>query len=179
MYAYYPGIDETAHEHGLHDGYYQAELAFADRLAGDVLAALPESAALVVTADHGQVHVGPEGWRPLGAVAEIVDACSGDGRFRYLHAQRGAQAEVLEGAREEHGEHAWVLSQEQLVDERWLGPPPSAVVRRRLGDVVIAPFEPVAIVDRALPREAQLVSAHGSLTAAEMHVPLVAGRGGA
>jgi len=178
VYAYYPGIDEIAHLHGLHDDYYRAELAFADRLVGDVLAALPASAALMVTADHGQVHVGPEGWRALGPVEELVDACSGDGRFRYLHARRGAHDEVLAGARAEHGQHAWVLSQEELIDEGWLGPPPGAVVRRRLGDVVIAPFAPVAIVDRTLPREAQLVSAHGSLTAAEMQVPLVAGRGG-
>ena len=178
VYAYYPGIDEVAHAHGLRDEFYGAELAFADRLVGDLLGVLPESAALVVTADHGQVHVGPEGWRPVGPFDDLVDACSGDGRFRYLHARRGAHDELLAGAREEHGGHAWVMSQEQLIDERWLGPPPGAVIRRRLGDVVVAPFEPVAIVDPALPREARLVSAHGSLTAAEMQVPLVAGRGG-
>ena len=72
---------------------------------------------------------------------------------------------------------AWVLSQEQLLDEHWLGPAPAAPIVRRLGDVVIAPFEPVAILDPALPTEANLVSAHGSLTSAEMLVPLVAGRG--
>ena len=47
------------------------------------------------------------------------------------------------------------------------------VTRRRVGDVVLAAHEAVAFVDPALPREAHLVSAHGSLTRAEMLVPLV------
>jgi hypothetical protein len=177
VYAYYPGVDEVAHAHGLQDGFYRAELAFADRLVAALLDALPASAALVVTADHGQVHVGPDGWLALGPFEELVDACSGDGRFRALHAKRGAAAELLAAARDEHGAHAWVRSREELLADGWLGPPPGPSVLRRIGDVVIAPFEAVAVVDPALPREAGLVSAHASLTEAEMLVPLLAGRG--
>jgi hypothetical protein len=47
----------------------------------------------------------------------------------------------------------------------------------RIGDVVLAAREPVAFVDPALPRERMLLSAHGSLTADEMFVPLRAARG--
>ena len=57
VYAYYGGIDKTAHERGFGD-YYDAELRFADRLVGDALDALPTGAVLMVTADHGQVDVG-------------------------------------------------------------------------------------------------------------------------
>ena len=57
VYAYYDGIDRVAHEFGL-DDHYDAELRAADRLVGDLLALLPPGAALVVTADHGQVDVG-------------------------------------------------------------------------------------------------------------------------
>lgn len=177
VYAYYPGVDEVSHAHGLHDGFFAAELRFADRLVADVLDALPDDAALLVTADHGQVHVGPEGWRALGPFGELVDACSGDGRFRYLHAARGAGPELLAAATEEHGAHAWVVGREQLLDERWLGPPPSPAVLRSIGDVVIAADGPVAVADPDLPQETGLIGAHGSLTAAEMLVPLVAGRG--
>jgi hypothetical protein len=177
VYAYYPGVDEVAHAHGLFDGFYVAELGFADRLVGALLDVLPDSAALVVTADHGQVHVGPDGWLPLGPFEELVDACSGDGRFRFLHARRGAAAELYDAAKREHGDHAWVMSRDELLEGGWLGPPPGPQVLRRIGDVVIAPFEPVAIIDEALPREASLISAHGSLTAAEIEVPLLVGRG--
>jgi phosphohistidine swiveling domain-containing protein len=43
--------------------------------------------------------------------------------------------------------------------------------------VVLAAKGTAAFVDPALEREARLVSAHGSLTADEMLVPVVAGRG--
>jgi len=177
VYAYYPGVDEVAHAHGLLDGFYTAELSFADHLVDALLDALPGTTALVVTADHGQVHVGPEGWLPLGPFEELVDACSGDGRFRFLHARRGGAPELYDAAKHEHGDHAWVMSREELLEGGWLGPAPGPAVLRRIGDVVIAPFEPVAIIDRTLPRETGLVSAHGSLTAAEVEVPLLAGRG--
>jgi len=177
VYAYYPGVDEVAHAYGLLDGYYTAELAFADRLVAALLAVLPDTAALVVTADHGQVHVGPDGWLPLGPFEELVDACSGDGRFRFLHARRGAATDLYDAAKHQHGDHAWVMSRDELLEGGWLGPPPGPSILRRIGDVVIAPFAPVAIVDRTLPRETGLVSAHGSLTAAEIEVPLLAGRG--
>jgi hypothetical protein len=46
-----------------------------------------------------------------------------------------------------------------------------------VGDVVLAAHEPVGFVDPTFPREVGLVAAHGSLTADEMLVPLLAGRG--
>jgi len=177
VYAYYPGVDEVAHAHGLGNGFFDAEVAFADRLVGDLVSALPEHATVLVTADHGQVDLGPESWLDLGTIGALVDAASGDGRFRYLHALRGAADELVAGARELHGAHAWVRSRAELLADGWLGPEPPAVVRRRLGDVVLAARDPVAFVDPALPGEANLRSAHGSLTEAEMRVPLLAARG--
>jgi hypothetical protein len=177
VYAYYSGVDEIAHRHGLHDGFFDAELTNADRLVGDLLDVLPESCALIVTADHGQIHLRPDGWLPLGPFWDLVEGCAGDGRFRYLYSRPGAAAELLAAARDEHASHAWVFGRDEMIDGGWLGPAPTAAVRHRIGDVVIAPFEPVAIVDPALPNEPNLIGAHGSLTAAEMLVPLVAARG--
>ena len=57
VYAYYGGVDKIAHECGFGD-FYDAELRAADRLVGDLLDVLPAGAALLVTADHGQVDVG-------------------------------------------------------------------------------------------------------------------------
>lgn len=177
VYAYYPGVDTVAHFHGLRDGFYDAELVAADRLVGDLLEALGEDCALVVTADHGQVHLEPDAWLPLGPLADLVDGCSGDGRFRYLHARKGAGAELLDAARSEHAGHAWVIGKDELFDDGWLGPDPTSATRSRVGDVVLAARDAVAFVDPELEREARLRSAHGSLTAAEMLVPVVAGRG--
>jgi hypothetical protein len=177
VYAYYPGVDTVAHEFGLHDEYYLAELAFADELVGRLLEVLPSHATLVVTADHGQVHVG-DNWIPLHPLREMYKFCAGEGRFRYLYANKGAANELLEAARDEFGHQAWVFSRDQLLDEGWLGPGSViASIRRRVGDVILAPREPVAFVDPDLPNEANLVGAHGSLTADEMFVPFLAARG--
>ncbi len=177
VYAYYPGIDKIAHAHGLRDGFYEAELVAADRLVGAIVDALPESCALVVTADHGQVHMEADGWIPLGAMEELVEVCSGDARFRYLYARRGAAAELLEMARAEHSHHAWVFGRDELFDDGWLGSGASAQIRARVGDVVLAARDDVAFVDPALEFERRLRSAHGSITASEMLVPVLAGRG--
>jgi Type I phosphodiesterase / nucleotide pyrophosphatase len=179
VYAYYDGVDKIAHEYGLLDGFFAAELAAADALVDAVLASLPGDVAVVVTADHGQVHWGVEGWRELGDLWGYCTTCAGDARFRYLHAIDGAAAELLDAARERFGDVAWVFSREQLIDEGWLGPMPADAASHawRIGDVVLAARAPVAFVDPGFTRERQLLAGHGSLTADEMLVPCLAARG--
>jgi hypothetical protein len=177
VYAYYPGIDEVAHAYGLAGTWFAAELAATDRLVGAVLDALPDDVVVLVTADHGQMQVGPDGWIGLGALDRLVELYAGDGRFRYLHARRGAARELATAALEEHGRDAWVFTREQLFDEGWMGPDPTGAARGRVGDVVLAARAGCGFVDPTWPQEARLMSAHGSLTAAEMTVPLLAARG--
>jgi hypothetical protein len=177
VYAYYSGVDEVAHAHGLESAFYPAELAAADRLVGELLDAIPDDAALVVTADHGQVQVGPNGWRSLAPLHEMVETYAGDGRFRHLHAKPGRAGELHAAAEELHGTDAWVFRRDQLLDEGWLGPDPVPAVYRRVGDVVLAARTAVGFVDPTLPYEAELIGAHGSITPAEVEVPLVAARG--
>jgi hypothetical protein len=178
VYAYYPGVDSVAHEFGLHDEFFRAELIAADRLVGDLVDALPPNVTVLVTADHGQVHMGAAGWVGLQPLHSMVDAYAGDGRFRYLYARRGAAADLLAAARDEYGHQAWVMSRDELIDGGWLGPGPVRTsVRRRIGDVVLAAHEPVGFVDPTFPREAGLIAGHGSLTPDEMLVPLLGGRG--
>lgn len=173
VYAYYDGIDRTAHARGLGD-HYDAEVRAVDRLVGDVLEVLPPGAALVVTADHGQVEVGGS-VQVLGPeVMDGVTLLSGEGRFRWLHARPGAVDDVAAAAEEAFGDVAWIRTYEDVVAAGWLGGEPSPDVRSRLGDVVLAPFAPTAILDPADTGEQRLVCRHGSLTEAEMLVPLLA-----
>ena len=178
VYAYYPGIDSVAHEFGLAHSAFVGELRFVDDLVARLLDALPETVTLVVTSDHGHVEVPEEGWRSLAPLTELCAAVAGEGRFRYLYARPGAAAELAAAAAACFETEAWVLPRERLLDEGWLGPPPArASVRRRVGDVTLAARGPVAFRDPELPREAELRGLHGSCTAAEMLVPLLAGRG--
>lgn len=179
VYAYYDGVDKVAHEFGLHDGFFTAELAASDRLVADLLAVLPSWCALVVTADHGHVHVGREGMRDLEALEGHVAAWAGEGRFRSMFARPGSARQLREIAEEEYGDEAWVLSRDEVFEAAWLGPKASAsaTVHGRLGDVVIAAHAPVAYVAPDQPWEALLVGCHGSLTADEMRVPFLVARG--
>lgn len=172
VYAYYDGIDRTAHARGLGE-HYDAELRAVDRLVGDVLEVLPPGAALVATADHGQVEVGGSAIVLGPDVMDGVQLLSGEGRFRWLHARPGALDDVTDAAGEACGHVAWVRTREQVVDEGWLGGEPVPEVADRLGDVVIVPFEPTAVLDPADTGEQRLVSRHGSLTPDEMWVPLL------
>ncbi|HVX22908.1 MAG TPA: alkaline phosphatase family protein [Acidimicrobiales bacterium] len=175
VYAYYDGIDRVAHAHGLGD-HYDAELRAADRLVADLLDALPPGAVLAVTADHGQVDVGTA-VEVLGAdLMDGVQLLSGEGRFRWLHVRPGAADDVAEAAAAAYGHLAWVRTREQMIDDGWLGGEPVPAVADRLGDVVLAPFAPTAFLDPADTGEQRLVARHGSLTEAEMLVPLVAWR---
>jgi predicted AlkP superfamily pyrophosphatase or phosphodiesterase len=176
VYAYYPGVDSVAHEFGFGDEY-DAELAAADRIVGAVRDALPATAALVVVSDHGQVEVG-DALVPIEAdVARLTVLQSGEGRFRWLHAGPGLADRLLAVASERYGSVAWVRSRDQVVADGWFGGEPDAAGLHRLGDVALVAHEPVAFVDPADTGGSALRCRHGSLTPAEMFVPLLAGRG--
>lgn len=177
VYAYYDGLDKVAHEYGVDDDVHRRELGDVDRLVEHLLGRLPATAALLVTADHGEMDVGPRRAVALDAVATMVAVCSGEGRFRGLHARPGASQDLLEAASEAYGDRAWVLARDALFDEGWVGTGASALVRSRVGDVVLAAREPVIFVDPKKEREAKMIAQHGSATAREVEVPLVGGRG--
>jgi predicted AlkP superfamily pyrophosphatase or phosphodiesterase len=176
IYAYYDGIDKTAHERGFGD-YYDAELEAVDRLVADVLEHMPPQAALIITADHGQVQVGDNVVYPAAELLAMVRVQSGEGRFRWLHARAGAQDDLVAAAEAAHGHQAWVVTKQQTIDEGWFGSGVSAPVAARLGDVALVACEPVTFFDPADSGPYELVCRHGSLTSAEMLVPLLVARG--
>jgi len=171
IYAYYDGLDRVGHERG-HDAAFDAEYAFVDRLVGEIRHALADDVALVVTADHGQVHTG-DNVVPIDAgVMRHVRGISGEARFVWLHAKPGSEALLPDAAGIAHGDDAWVLSVEDVVSQGLLGGRVSADARARLGDVALIAKSTVALVDPAAP-DSILIGRHGSLTADELYVPLL------
>lgn len=177
VYAYYDGVDKVAHAYGLTNGFHEVELVEIDRLVGQFLDRLPGDCALLVTADHGQVQAGKRELISLRPIHDLVAVYSGEGRFRSLHAPTGATAELLAAAKERYGHLAWVFTRDELFDDGWLGDGATAEIRHRLGDVVLAARAPVAFADPTAQHEATLVAQHGSLTRAELLVPLLAAYG--
>lgn len=173
IYAYYDGVDKIAHERGF-GSFYEAELASADAIVKKIQESLTPGAVLIVTADHGQVMVGTNTMPPHPEVMAMVAYQSGEGRFRWLHARDGVQVELLARATTHHSNVAWVASKEQVIDENWLGPRLGSATRKRLGDVVLVPREPISFDDAADTGPFILQCRHGALTDDELDVPLLA-----
>jgi len=173
IYAYYDGVDKVAHAYGF-GPHYDAELIAVDRIVADVAAILPPGAVLLVTADHGQIEVGTRvellGREAMG----MTRFFSGEGRFRWVHAKPGTQADLVALLHEVYGDTTWVRTRDQLIDDGWFGGRLADGFAERLGDIALVPYEPIAFVDPADIGESRLACRHGSLTTDEMLVPLVA-----
>ena len=177
VYAYYDGIDTTAHLHGFGE-HYDAEVRYADSLAATILDCLPHDVCLAIVSDHGQVHTGEALIDLDSEILRLVTHQSGEGRFRWLHARPG-QAEALLQKCQRYTEFAWVKSRAEILRDGWLGHVVghhSEASSRRLGDVALLPFGPQSFEDPAEGSTAHLVCRHGSLTPDEVLVPFVATR---
>jgi predicted AlkP superfamily pyrophosphatase or phosphodiesterase len=172
VYAYYDGLDKVAHEYGLGE-HYDAELSWIDHTIERLLAVLPRGAALVVTADHGQVEVGGNVVPLAGDVLGLCSMQSGEGRFRWLHARSGRAGALLDAATAHHGDDAWVVGRDRMIADGWLGPVVTEAAAARLGDVALVARRDVAFHDPLDTGPYELVGRHGALTSAEMLVPLL------
>jgi hypothetical protein len=172
VYCYYNGVDKIAHERGFGD-FYDAELRFADALVADLIATVPAGTAVLVTADHGQVQVGDRVVHPSDDLLGPVTMQSGEGRFRWLHCAPADIEGLIDAAESEVGDLAWVVSKEQMLDEGWFGPTVSPPIQRRLGNVALCAYEPVSFYEADDSGPFELICRHGSMTSAEVNVPLL------
>jgi len=172
VYAYWDDIDRTAHEFGLAERYND-ELTACDAMVAELLHRLPAGTAVVVTADHGQVHVGERLVDLPAEITSLVDGQSGEARFRWLHSRPGAASDLLAAAHQAFDSVGWVRSVDEVVSAGWLGDRVTTAARGRLGDVAVVARDPVAFVDPAEASSIELIGRHGSLTADEMLVPAI------
>ncbi|SOE02793.1 alkaline phosphatase family protein [Blastococcus haudaquaticus] len=180
VYGYVAELDLTGHVRGVDSPAWRAQLAFVDRLVEELVTGLPDDAALLVTADHGMLDV-PDHTRfdldEEPALLEDVRLLAGEPRARYVHAVAGAEADVLARWREVLGHRAWVGSRDEAVATGVFGPVDEQVAGR-IGDVVALARGSWALTTPSLePGPSSLVGYHGSLTATELAIPLLAARG--
>ncbi len=175
--AYHGDLDAVGHQFGVAAPAWGYQLAHVDRLAEQIAGSLPFGTAFYVTADHGMVDVGPDDRVDADLVPELregVALLGGEARARHVYARPGAAADVLATWRELLGERAWVMSRDEAIKDGWFGPVDDAMTSR-IGDVVAAAADRYAIIASAAePLESALVGYHGSLTAAEQLVPMLA-----
>jgi hypothetical protein len=174
--VYYGDLDSTGHALGCGSDAWQYQLAHVDRLAEQLAAAVPHGTMLYVTADHGMTDVPAAERIDVDALPELRDGLAllgGEPRARHLYCLPGAAGDVLRTWREVLGARAWVASKEHAIADGWFGPV-DAAFSDRIGDVIVAPSGPSAVVaTRTEPRESALAGMHGSLTQADQLVPLL------
>lgn len=180
VYAYTPDLDLVGHVRGVDSEAWRLQLAEVDRAAAMLAERLPAGTLLAVTGDHGMVDVAPEDRVDVGDVPELlrgVRVLAGEARARHVHTEPGAADDVLAAWRAVLGDRMWVVSRDEAVAAGWFGPGVADRVLPRIGDVVAAAHGRVGVMQRAVdPAHARMRGHHGSMTAREQLVPLVAVR---
>lgn len=180
VYGYTAELDLTGHVRGVDSAGWRAQLGIVDRMVEQLAEGLPDDAVLLVTADHGMVDVPDSTRLDIGAEPALTDGVrllAGEPRARYVHAEPGAADDVLAAWRAVLGSRAWVVSRTEAVDSGVFGEVDPALADR-IGDVVALARGSWAFTDvQQEPFGSRLAAYHGSLTPAELAIPLLAARG--
>ncbi|WP_149180329.1 alkaline phosphatase family protein [Streptomyces sp. TRM49041] len=179
VYTYFSEVDGAGHRFGIDSDAWRGQLMHADQLVQRLAEQLPARSALYVTADHGMVDIPfdeesrvdfDEDWELRAGVALL----GGEGRARHVYAVPGAQSDVLTCWREVLGDRFWVASRDEAIAAGWFGPHLDERVHGRIGDVVAAAHDDVALTASLNePHESAMAGMHGSMTPAEQLVPLL------
>ncbi len=173
VYCYERMLDHTGHGFGVGSWQWMDRLAQVDDLVAHLSGALPADTCLLVTGDHGMINIPASSRLTLEDQPRLAghSDVGGEPRFRHVY---GDDPRALAAAwRTVLGERASVLRREEAIDAGWFGPLVTGLSAARIGDVVAAMTEDFAVMTRRTPGEFGLVGMHGSLTPAEMEVPLL------
>jgi hypothetical protein len=175
VYAYERELDHYGHVHGCNSADWLQQLARIDAMCERLRAALPPQVTVIVTGDHGMVDI-PAQQRILAeddpALMAGVTALAGEARFRQLYVDQEPARRVADRWRARLGELAWVRTRDEAIEEGWFAAIDDQL-RERWGHVLVALRGDWAVMTSAFPREYTLIGMHGSLTPAEMIVPLL------
>jgi predicted AlkP superfamily pyrophosphatase or phosphodiesterase len=175
VYCYERHLDHTGHSLGWASDEWTDQLIRIDVFAARLREALNDDVTLIVTGDHGMVDVPRERFVVVEDEPELltdVALLGGEGRFRQLYVRDGAAGDVRDRWQDRLGADAWVTTREEAVAAGWFGAV-NGRIADRIGDVLVAMSTDAAVMTRTLTHELNLVGMHGSLTAAEMTVPVV------
>ncbi len=175
-YVYDGDLDWTGHRYGVDSLSWEQQLSTIDVATEHLRDALPADVRLVVVADHGMVDSPAEDRIDIDDFPELregVAVLGGEARFRHVYCHPGAVGDVTAAWRSRLEGRATVLTRDDALALGWFGTV-LPEVRPRIGDVVVASHGTSAVQSRsAFPHEAKLVGLHGSLTSAEMLIPIL------
>ncbi len=176
-YLYWGQVDSAGHMYGTRSRNWLRALREIDEAMKRLARLLPAGTLLVVTADHGMVDVLPELRVDLAEYRYLqqgIEVLAGEARFAQAYCTPDAGPEVAARLAEAFAGRAWVRTRDEAISSGWFGEVDPRVVNR-IGDVVVAAYQPFGFVDsRTTPEhELKLIGQHGSLTDEEQLVPLL------
>lgn len=184
VYLYFNELDQAGHRYGPGSDQWLEVLEELDshlRRLHRGLEKLETQIFAVVTGDHGMLEVPEEGRIDFSLDPQLIDGIettAGEPRFVQLHfsstASDALRAEVTENWHRAYGEQAWIVTREEALDAGIFGQVETRV-KDRIGDLMVAPFGPIALYDgrRASEASFEMIGHHGSLTDAERYVPWI------
>lgn len=173
VYVYERLLDHVGHGRGTASDQWVEELVRIDAFADALRDQLPDDVRLVVTGDHGMVDVPSDHRLIMEDEPELmagVDLIGGEARLRQLYTSNPDA--VAARWTDRLGSLAWVRTREEAHAEGWFGKLAPRVADQ-FGDVLVAMRDDWAVLTREVPGEFNLVGMHGSLTRAEMEIPLI------
>lgn len=182
VYVYVSALDLVGHLRGPDTESWREQLSIVDHVAERLAAGIDADTTIYVTADHGMVHVPDEAkvdYDGTPALQDGVVALAGEPRMRHVHTLPGAAADVRLTWQELLGDEWVVTSGDDAVAAGLFGPEVTPVARARIGDVIAFAMGNGGVVERRkLPRLSAMPGQHGSLTDADLLVPLLSSASG-
>jgi len=188
FFFYTDGIDHLGHKYGPGAAQFEAEIdavfTLLERLFYQKAAGKVGRTLVLMTADHGQVPVDPRRTLYLNRERELSDLekylrrsprddqpikFAGSCRDLFLYVEDDALDLVHDKVRRAVGERGEVWRVDDLLSRGMFGPAPSERLRKRLGNLVILPYEGESVYWYEEGRfDMHFLGHHGGPTPAEM-----------
>jgi len=178
VYLYHGTVDKVGHREGPDSWQWGDALEATDAELRRLVRSVPRGTLVLVTADHGQIAADPARQHDVATTPELargVALLGGEPRAAHVYVEAGTDPrDVAARWAGVLGADGLVVLRDDAVAAGWLGPVADHVLPV-LGDVIVAARGAATVVDsRVHPASARAMpGVHGSLTPAEMKVPLL------
>lgn len=171
-YLYFRGFDHAGHKHGPYDVVAKTAWQWIAKALQMLRQELASDIAIVVTGDHGMVEVRQK--IEIKTYPQLLDKVllfGGEGRFLHIYTEC---PELVAKNWQEFCLRHEIKAQVSMKASDYFEVS-NSLVASRLGDVIVAALDPILFCAPERPGELGLQGAHGSITSAELKVPLLIG----
>jgi hypothetical protein len=177
-YVYWPDLDRVGHVHGPGSPQWLAELSLVDSFITRLASAITENGksdiSLVVTSDHGMVTCPVDRRIHIESNVDLtrdVVLIAGDPRARHIYTRAGAARDSANRWQAVLGEDFLVIPRQELIQGE-LFPNLDPDFYERLGDFMVVARSDSLLSSTSDSRTSSLLGQHGSVSEAEMLIPL-------